>query len=58
MLARPGYTTKYLASLQARHGNVHFAGGDIASIWRGFIDGAAESGKVSAAAVIKALKEE
>ncbi|MCP4037281.1 MAG: FAD-dependent oxidoreductase [bacterium] len=41
---RKGQMSKYLAALREPHGRVHFAGGDIALGWRGFIDGAIESG--------------
>jgi len=41
---RQGQMTKYLAALREPHGLVHFAGGDFALGWRGFIDGAIESG--------------
>jgi cytochrome c2 len=41
---RPGQMTKYLATLREHEGLVYFAGGDIALGWRGFIDGAIESG--------------
>jgi len=43
-ILRPGQMTKYLAKLREPEGLVHFAGGDIALGWRGFIDGAIESG--------------
>jgi len=41
---RPEQMTKFLAKLREPEGLVHFAGGDIALGWRGFIDGAIESG--------------
>ncbi|MBI4538643.1 MAG: FAD-dependent oxidoreductase [Gemmatimonadetes bacterium] len=41
---RKGQMTRYLAALRKPEGLVHFAGGDIALGWRGFIDGAIESG--------------
>ena len=41
---RPGQTSNYLAQAQASEGNLYFAGADIASGWRGFFDGAIESG--------------
>ena len=41
---RPTHTSKYLAELQQTEGKVHFCGGDVANGWRGFIDGAIESG--------------
>ena len=39
-----GMLTGALAELQRAEGNIHFANGDIADGWRGFIDGAIESG--------------
>jgi monoamine oxidase len=41
---RPGVLTGDLRELQRSEGNVHFCGSDIANGWRGFIDGAIESG--------------
>lgn len=41
---KPLQMTKYLAAAQLSEGNIHFAGSDIALGWRGFIDGAIESG--------------
>jgi monoamine oxidase len=41
---RPGQLTRYLPDLQRPEGRVFYAGGDNASGWRGFIDGAIESG--------------
>ena len=41
---RPTHTSKYLAALQRTEGRLHFCGSDVASGWRGFIDGAIESG--------------
>lgn len=40
----PGMLTSSLRELQRSEGRVHFAGADIANGWRGFIDGAIESG--------------
>lgn len=40
----PGLLTEGLEELQRPEGRVFFAGSDIASGWRGFIDGAIESG--------------
>jgi cytochrome c len=47
--------TKYLAALREPHGLVHFAGGDFALGWRGFIDGAIESGTRVAHEVVARL---
>jgi monoamine oxidase len=41
---RPGQLSGALAALQAAHGRVFFAGGDLADGWNGFFDGAIESG--------------
>ena len=47
---RTGFLANHLAALQAGHGNVFFAGSDIANGWGGFIDGAIESGMEAALA--------
>ncbi|CAG8937905.1 unnamed protein product [Penicillium salamii] len=52
----PGYVTKYLRSLQAPAGRVHFANADWADVWRGFIDGALESGARASQAVLQATR--
>lgn len=49
--------TKYLAALRAPAGRVYFAGGDFALGWRGFIDGAIESGTRTAHDVIDRLHD-
>jgi monoamine oxidase len=41
---RPGQLTRYLRELQRPEGRVFYASGDNANGWRGFIDGAIESG--------------
>jgi monoamine oxidase len=41
---RPHVLTRDLRGLQQSEGRVHFCGSDIADGWRGFIDGAIESG--------------
>ena len=41
---RPNQTSQYLAQAQAPEGRLFFAGADIANGWRGFFDGAIESG--------------
>lgn len=45
---RTGFLSTHLPALQAAHGNVLFAGSDIAHGWGGFIDGAIESGMETA----------
>jgi monoamine oxidase len=54
---RKGQMAKYLAALRESHGRVHFAGADWALGWRGFIDGAIESGTRVAQQVIAQLEE-
>ncbi len=41
---RPGQLTQVLPDLRTTEGRLFFAGADSASVWRGFIDGAIESG--------------
>jgi monoamine oxidase len=53
---RKGQMGKYLAALRASHGRVHFAGADWALGWRGFIDGAIESGTRVAQQVVAQLE--
>lgn len=55
---RPGVLTGALEELQRPEGNVYFATSDIASGWRGFIDGAIESGARAAELVAESLKNE
>ncbi|WP_030261674.1 flavin monoamine oxidase family protein [Streptomyces violens] len=43
LIQRPGQFTGHHAALQAPTGVLHFASGDLANIWAGFIDGAVES---------------
>jgi monoamine oxidase len=50
---RANYLADSLAALQAPHGNIHFAGSDIADGWGGFIDGAIETGLTAARAVLE-----
>jgi monoamine oxidase len=45
---RPGQLTGSLRALQAPHGRIAFAGGDIAEAWGGYLDGAIESGMTAA----------
>jgi monoamine oxidase len=54
---RKGQMGKYLAALRASHGRVHFAGADWALGWRGFIDGAIESGIRVAQQVVAQLED-
>ena len=52
---RKGQMTRYLAALREPDDRVYFAGGDLALGWRGFIDGAVESGNHVAHEVIARL---
>ncbi len=52
----PGMLTGALRELQRPEGRVYFAGADIANGWRGFIDGAIESGARNAQLVSENLK--
>ena len=45
---RPGQLTGSLRELQRPEGRLAFAGGDIADMWGGYIDGAIESGMTAA----------
>lgn len=54
----PGSMTKYLEELQKPHGNVFFASADWADGWRGFVDGAIESGSRAAMDILNVLKTE
>lgn len=40
---RTGFLSAHLPALQERHGNILFAGSDIANGWCGFFDGAARA---------------
>ena len=50
---RPHQFTKYFQRALEPEGNIYFAGGDIALGWRGFMDGAIESGIKVARQIIK-----
>ncbi|VXC39807.1 flavin monoamine oxidase family protein [Arthrobacter sp. 8AJ] len=52
---RTGFLGNHLAAMQSGHGNVLFAGSDIANGWGGFIDGAIESGMEAAQAAASLL---
>jgi monoamine oxidase len=43
-MLRPGRARTVIPAMQAREGRIHFASGDTADGWRGFIDGAIERG--------------
>lgn len=51
-----GYLTESLAALREPHGNIYFAGSDLADGWGGFIDGAVESGLTASRAMINASR--
>jgi monoamine oxidase len=52
---RPGQLTRYLRELQRPEGRVFYASADNANGWRGFIDGAIESGLRAGRQVLEAL---
>lgn len=52
---RPGHVSQYLRDAQKPEGRCYFAGSDIANGWRGFIDGAIESGANAAQQLIDDL---
>lgn len=54
---RPKQFSRYVRDLRSREGRLFFAGADIAAGWRGFIDGAIESGLQVAQAVSGALRQ-
>jgi pseudooxynicotine oxidase len=54
-ILRPGQMTQLAAVQRAPEGRVHLAGGDFALGWRGFIDGAIESGSAVSHRVIAQL---
>ncbi len=53
---KPNQWSRYLSALRQPEGRLFFAGGDIASGWRGYIDGAIESGALTAQVVIAAAR--
>ncbi|MDH4560499.1 FAD-dependent oxidoreductase [Pseudomonas sp. BN411] len=55
---RPGTLTGTFNELSRPEGRIHFASGDIAQGWRGFIDGAIESGMLAARQVDEQLSKQ
>jgi monoamine oxidase len=53
---KPGQLSRHGRDLMSDEGKVHFAGADIATGWRGFIDGAIETGLEVAQRVHSALR--
>jgi monoamine oxidase len=58
LIQQPGQLTNYLQTQQASEGVLHFASGDYANIWAGFIDGAIESGTNTARNIHTGLQEQ
>jgi pseudooxynicotine oxidase len=54
---RPNVFTQDFEELRQAEGRLHFAGGDIALGWRGFIDGAIETGMTTAKAVHEQISQ-
>lgn len=50
---RPGQLQKYYDVLRQDQGHIYFAGSDLANGWRGFIDGAIESGIKAARRIVQ-----
>jgi monoamine oxidase len=48
----PGQLTRFLKALQRPAGNIHFAGSDWSDGWRGYVDGAIQSGMETAKKII------
>lgn len=54
---KPNQFSRYMRDLRTHEGRVFFAGADIAAGWRGFIDGAIESGLQVAQTVSGAMRQ-
>lgn len=50
----PGQLSKFLKALQRPAGNIHFAGSDWSDGWRGYVDGAIQSGMEAAEKIVTA----
>ena len=55
---RPGQLSRYYSDFSVSHGQLYFAGSDLARGWAGFMDGAIESGTDAAAALSERLRED
>lgn len=51
----PGVMSEFGHALRTTHGNVHFVGTETGIKWKGYMEGAIESGERGAAEVIKSL---
>lgn len=56
MMMRPGQLSAVVSDIQRPHGRIHFAGSDIAPLFVGWIEGAIESGALTARTVDEALR--
>ena len=56
MMMRPGQMSTVIADIQKPHGRIHFAGSDIAPLFMGWIEGALESGALTAHRVVESLQ--
>lgn len=54
---RPGYLTGVAPQIRKPHGNIYFAGSDIASVGAGFIEGAMQTGVIAAREINSALSK-
>ncbi|MFC9553692.1 flavin monoamine oxidase family protein [Rhodococcus sp. NPDC056960] len=55
MMMRPGQLTSAIPDIQKPHGRIHFASGDIAPAFAGWIEGALQSGALTARSVSQAI---
>jgi monoamine oxidase len=51
--APPSVWTQYGPALRAPVGRIHWAGAETATVWSGYMDGAAQSGERAAAEVLR-----
>jgi monoamine oxidase len=54
---RPSMWTRYGAAMRQKEGRLVFAGSDVADGWRGFIDGAIETGLRASRDVLSTIKK-
>jgi len=52
----PGILTKWGDNLHKNHKRVHFAGTELATKWAGYMDGAIQSGRVTAQKILSIMK--
>ncbi|KAK4500848.1 hypothetical protein PRZ48_009040 [Zasmidium cellare] len=52
----PGDYARYSQALREPYGDLHFAGGELAFEWKGYLEGAVRSGSRAAGEIVEALK--